>query len=305
MQKNYLTDLDRKRVLASVVHMRTICDSLFLFDRVSRVSPKLDEFAELVPDIVAEDHKAVVFSQWETMILEAARVLDRLGVGYAVLHGGLSGADRKAALARFRDDPACKVFLSTDAGGTGLNLQVADTVVNLELPWNPAVLEQRIARVHRMGQSRPVRVVNFLTRGTIEEKVLRTLGAKQGLFAGLFAGDADEISFEALKTSGFLDSMRTLVEDNAGGGPREQKSEVGGQKSEGHRARDGSQPPSGLWAPTPGDCPPRMARRSCGRGSLSCWKPPARHSPAPTPPHRSPRKSATSYGKPRREWPHG
>jgi superfamily II DNA/RNA helicase len=56
------------------------------------------------------------------------------------------------------------VFLSTDAGGTGLNLQVADTVVNLELPWNPAVLEQRIARVHRMGQSRPVRVINFVTR---------------------------------------------------------------------------------------------------------------------------------------------
>ena len=73
----------------------------------------------------------------------------------------------------------------TDAGGTGLNLQVADTVVNLELPWNPAVLEQRIARVHRMGQSRPVRVINLVTRGTIEEKVLRTIEAKQGLFAGV------------------------------------------------------------------------------------------------------------------------
>ena len=68
-------------------------------------------------------------------------------------------------LERFKSDPACRVFLSTDAGGTGLNLQTADTVVNLELPWNPAVLEQRIARVHRMGQSRPVRVVNFVTRG--------------------------------------------------------------------------------------------------------------------------------------------
>jgi superfamily II DNA or RNA helicase len=218
LQKNYLTDLDRKRVLASVVNMRTICDSLFLFDHQSRVSPKLDEFAELVPEVVNEDHKAVVFSQWETMILEAAKVLDSLDVGYAVLHGGLAGHDRKEALARFKDDPDCKVFLSTDAGGTGLNLQVADTVVNLELPWNPAVLEQRIARVHRMGQSRPVRVVNFVTRGTVEERVLRTLEAKQGLFAGLFAGDADEIPFEALKTTGFLDSMRALVTDEASGG---------------------------------------------------------------------------------------
>jgi superfamily II DNA/RNA helicase len=117
---------------------------------------------------------------------------------------------------RFKTDPACKVFLSTDAGGTGLNLQVADTVVNLELPWNPAVLEQRIARVHRMGQSRPVRVVNLVTRGTIEEKVLRTLEAKQGLFAGVFEGDADEIPFEAVKTSGFIDSMRELVSEDSG-----------------------------------------------------------------------------------------
>jgi superfamily II DNA/RNA helicase len=118
-------------------------------------------------------------------------------------------------LEKFRNDPACKLFLSTDAGGTGLNLQMADTVVNLELPWNPAVLEQRIARVHRMGQSRPVRVVNFVTRGSIEERVLRTLGAKQGLFTGLFAGDADEIPFEAARASGFLDSMRALVNEGA------------------------------------------------------------------------------------------
>ena len=109
------------------------------------------------------------------------------------------------------------MFLSTDAGGTGLNLQTADTVVNLELPWNPAVLEQRIARVHRMGQNRPVRVINFVTRGTIEEKVLRTVEAKQALFTGLFTGDADEIPFEAINTGGFLDTMRELVGARKGG----------------------------------------------------------------------------------------
>src|SRR5581483_7398 len=80
-----------------------------------------------------------------------------------------------------------------------------------ELPWNPAVLEQRIARVHRMGQNRPVRVVNLVTRGTIEERVLRTLEAKQGLFTGLFEGGEDEIPFEAINTTGFLDTMRELI----------------------------------------------------------------------------------------------
>ncbi len=213
LRKNYLTDLDRKRVLASVVNMRTICDSLFLFDRESHVSPKLEEFKELIPEVTVEDHKAVVFSQWETMIFEAAKVLDQLGVGYAVLHGGLTGQARKDALEQFKTDPNCRVFLSTDAGGTGLNLQIADTVINLELPWNPAVLEQRIARVHRMGQNRPVRVVNLLTRGTIEEKVLRTLESKRGLFAGVFEGDLDEIPFAALKSGGFIATMRDLLDE--------------------------------------------------------------------------------------------
>jgi SNF2 family DNA or RNA helicase len=255
--KGYVTDLDRKRILACLVNLRMLCDSTFLFDRTTNVSPKLAEFAELIPELLAlspsppggegsgvrgEDtsplrrsgngrsrdpsppappppgergeeppHKVVVFSQWETMILKAAEVLDRLGVGYAVLHGGLPGKDRKAALEQFHADPACRVFLSTDAGGTGLNLQVADTVVNLELPWNPAVLEQRIARVHRMGQSRPVRVINLVTRGTIEERVLRVLEAKQGLFAGLFEGDEDEIGFGAASPAKLASAVRELL----------------------------------------------------------------------------------------------
>lgn len=225
LQKNYLTDLDRKRILASVVNMRTICDSLFMFDRQNHISPKLDEFSELMPELVGKlaensginetstTHKVVVFSQWETMILEAAHVLDKLGIGYAVLHGGLAGKERKEALEKFKNDPDCHVFLSTDAGGTGLNLQMADTVLNIELPWNPAVLEQRIARVHRMGQNRPVRVINLVSRGTIEEKVLRTLETKQALFTGLFEGDADEIPFAASHQTSFVNGLRILLDE--------------------------------------------------------------------------------------------
>lgn len=266
LQKNYLTDLDRKRILAAVVNMRMICDSLFLFDRQTRVSPKLNEFKELVPELVGEanagcpspessglrggdaphspeaEHKLVVFSQWETMIFEAEKVLNELGIGYVVLHGGLPGKDRKEVMERFKTDPQCRVFLSTDAGGTGLNLQVADTVVNLELPWNPAVLEQRIARVHRMGQSRPVRVVNFVTRGTIEEKVLRTIEAKQNLFTGIFEGDADEIPFEATKTTGFLNSIRELTDAEVSGArkPPEVTQDWGS-------ARPGIAGPEAIW----------------------------------------------------------
>jgi len=177
--KSVLTDLDRKRILACIVNMRLVCDSTFLFDKQTNVSPKLDEFAEVIDDLMSSgDHKAVVFSQWETMLHKAAEVLERLDVGYALLHGGMQGKERRAVLEQFKQE-GCRVFLSTDAGGVGLNLQAADTVINLELPWNPAVLEQRIARVHRMGQSRPVRVVNFVTRGTIEERVLKEIEVQQ------------------------------------------------------------------------------------------------------------------------------
>jgi SNF2 family DNA or RNA helicase len=209
--KSVLTDLDRKRILACIVNMRLVCDSTFLFDKQTNVSPKLDEFAEVIDDLMSSgDHKAVVFSQWETMLHKAAEVLDRLGVGYALLHGGMQGKERRAVLERFKDDD-CRVFLSTDAGGVGLNLQAADTVINLELPWNPAVLEQRVARVHRMGQSRPVRVINFVTRSTIEERVLKALDSKRNLFGSVFDGDSDAVDFSAVGSTSFLDGVREVI----------------------------------------------------------------------------------------------
>lgn len=212
LQKRVLNDLDRKRILACLVNMRMLCDSTFLFDKQTNVSPKLEEFAEIIEELLASgEHKAVVFSQWETMLNKAAEVLDDCGVSYSLLHGGLSGKDRKAVLERFQSDPECRVFLSTDAGGVGLNLQMADTVVNLELPWNPAVLEQRIARVHRLGQVRPVRVINFVMRESIEERVQKAIEAKRQLFAGLFDGDSDEVEFAALGQTSFLDGVREMI----------------------------------------------------------------------------------------------
>jgi superfamily II DNA/RNA helicase len=162
-------------------------------------------------------HKAVVFSQWEVMIQKTAEVLDTIGVGYTLLHGRIPGKDRRKLIDQFRDDQRCRVFLSTDAGGTGLNLQSADTVINMEVPWNPAVLEQRVARVHRMGQDRPVRVVHLVTRNSIEERVQRVIEQKRALFAGLFDGETDEVSFAALGQPAFLEAVRELLDDGRAG----------------------------------------------------------------------------------------
>ncbi len=211
-QKKYLTEIDRRRIIACITNLRMLCDSTWLLDRTTNVSPKLDEFGELLLDLLGSgSHKIVVFSQWELMLSKAEEVVKGAGVGYTLLSGSVPGRQRRALLDAFRDDPNCRVFLSTDAGGTGLNLQSADTVINLEVPWNPAVLEQRIARVHRMGQHRPVQVFNLVTRDSIEERVLRVLGQKKTLFDGVFATGSDEVLFEQLGQKSLLDAVRDLV----------------------------------------------------------------------------------------------
>jgi SNF2 family DNA or RNA helicase len=223
LQKKSLNEMDRRRILACLANLRMLCDSTALVDQQTRISPKLEELRELLQDLVGDSgeqvpaaclRKVVVFSQWEQMLRQAGEVVAGLGVGYAFLHGNVPGKERRGLLEQFRDEPTCRVFLSTDAGGTGLNLQVADTVINLEVPWNPAVLEQRIARVHRMGQHQPVQVFNLVTRDSIEERVLRTLEQKRSLFTEVFAGTSDEITFSHLGNQGFLDNVRDWVAED-------------------------------------------------------------------------------------------
>ncbi|MBI5119180.1 SWF/SNF helicase family protein [Candidatus Poribacteria bacterium] len=99
------------------------------------------------------------------------------------------------------------IFLSTEAGGVGMNLQCASAVINMDLPWNPAVLEQRIGRVHRLGQRRPVQVVNFIASGTIEHGMLSLLGFKRSLFSGVLDGGQDEVFLGGSRLKRFMESV--------------------------------------------------------------------------------------------------
>src|SRR5262249_52977902 len=113
LQKKYLNEVDRRRILSCLANLRMLCDSLWLLDRQTDVSPKLDEFAELLPDLLDEGpRKVVVFSQWEMMLRKAAAVVEQLGVGHALLCGAVPGKERRGLLDRFRDDETCRVFLS-------------------------------------------------------------------------------------------------------------------------------------------------------------------------------------------------
>jgi SNF2 family DNA or RNA helicase len=178
-RQGWLSEIDQKRILCCIQNMRMLCNSTFLFDKQTHHSPKLQEFREILTELaIEENRKVVVFSEYERMTFLAGEELRKLGIGFVSLHGGVPSRKRGALIERFRNDPECKVFLSTDAGGVGLNLQAASVVVNFEPPWNPARLEQRIGRVHRLGQSRPVHVIHMLTTESIEERVWETLSLK-------------------------------------------------------------------------------------------------------------------------------
>jgi superfamily II DNA or RNA helicase len=208
----FLSDRDQRRLACALQNMRMSCNSTYLLDQETDHGVKADELAALFDELFAEpEAKAVVFSQWTRTHDIVIRRLDARGLGYVSFHGGVPSDKRPALVERFRDDPACRVFLSTDAGSTGLNLQHASTLVNMDLPWNPAILEQRIARIHRMGQVRPVRIVNFVAKGTIEEGMLSVLAFKRSLSAGILDGGSGEISLGGSRLNRFMKDVENVT----------------------------------------------------------------------------------------------
>ena len=208
----FLSDQDQRRLTCALQNMRMSCNSTYLLDQETDHGVKADELAALLDELVAEPRsKMVVFSQWTRTHDIVIRRLDARGIGYVSFHGGVPSEKRPALVERFRSDPTCRVFLSTDAGGTGLNLQHASTLVNMDLPWNPAILEQRIARIHRMGQERPVQVINFVAKGTIEEGMLSVLAFKRALSAGILDGGGSEISLGGSRLNRFMKDVENVT----------------------------------------------------------------------------------------------
>jgi superfamily II DNA or RNA helicase len=208
----FLSDKDQRRLTCALQNMRMSCNSTYLLDQETDHGVKADELLALFDELFVEPTaKAVVFSQWTRTHDILIRRLEARGLGYVSFHGGVPSDKRPALVERFRDDPTCRVFLSTDAGSTGLNLQHASTLVNMDLPWNPAILEQRIARIHRMGQKRPVRAINFVAKGTIEEGMLSVLAFKRSLSAGILDGGSGEISLGGSRLSRFMKDVENVT----------------------------------------------------------------------------------------------
>ncbi|MDO5567236.1 MAG: DEAD/DEAH box helicase, partial [Planctomycetia bacterium] len=168
--KKFLSEMDLLRLQKMLLAARMSADSTFLNTKESPgYSSKLDSLAELLERMFAEENrKIVLFSEWTTMLNLITPILERNGRKFVRLDGSVPQRARAQLVNEFQNNPDCSLFLTTNAGSVGLNLQSANTVVNVDLPWNPAILEQRIGRAHRMGQKNPVQVFLLVTEGTIE-----------------------------------------------------------------------------------------------------------------------------------------
>lgn len=209
----FLSEKDRKRLLLSLSQMRMVCDSTYILDQKTRYDTKIEEVMNILKDVFESgDEKVVIFSQWERMTRLIAAELDKLNIRYENLHGGVPSEKRKVLMENFTELPESRVFLSTDAGSTGLNLQVASVLINMDLPWNPAVLEQRIARIYRIGQKNNIQVINLVASRSIEERMLSTLNFKSSLFEGILDNGEDTIFLEDSKFDKIMESIKETVE---------------------------------------------------------------------------------------------
>ena len=210
-----LSEEERRRLLLMLGQMRMLADSTFIIDQNQehRHDVKVGEVMNILDDALdGGTAKIVVFSEWERMARLVATELDARGIRYEFLHGNVPSQKREELIERFTNDDNCRIFLSTDTGSTGLNLQIASILINLDLPWNPAVLEQRIGRIYRLGQEMPVQVLSLVSKGSIEESMIERLRFKRSMFEGALDGGDDTIFLSDDRFKGFMSEIASLAD---------------------------------------------------------------------------------------------
>jgi len=178
------------QVLEALLRLRQAACHPGLLDpkRSGEASAKLDSLLEQLSDVLDSGHKALVFSQFTSLLAIVRSRLDASGIVYEYLDGATR--DRQAHVERFQNDPACPLFLiSLKAGGLGLNLTAAEYVFLLDPWWNPAVEAQAVDRAHRIGQTKQVFAYRLIARDTVEEKVLELQKTKRDLAAAIVGQD--------------------------------------------------------------------------------------------------------------------
>ena len=217
IRKKFLTAYDMQKLQLLLCNMRMVCDSTYLIDEETNVSPKMEELENILfdqLDLRNTGRKIIIFSEWVKVHKLIGQMLRQNRIGFVELNGKVPVKSRGDLIRKFENNPECKIFLSTEAGGTGLNLQVADTLINFELPWNPAKKNQRIGRIDRLGQkSGKLTIYNLITRNSIEQQIAAGLLVKQNLFDGVLSSGSktDYVDFSSKGRSQFIDQLEAFL----------------------------------------------------------------------------------------------
>lgn len=217
IRKKYLTPYDMQRMQLLLANMRMVCDSTYLIDDETNDSPKLEELQYVLLeklDIKNTKRKIIIFSEWVKVHKLIGKMLRENNIGFVELNGKIPVKSRGELIRKFEENEQYKIFLSTEAGGSGLNLQVADILINFELPWNPAKKNQRIGRIDRLGQkSNKLTIFSFITKNSIEQQIASGLLVKQSLFDGVLGEQAtrDMVDFSTKGRSQFIKQLEEFI----------------------------------------------------------------------------------------------
>lgn len=220
---------NRQGVLHLLTLQREVCSSSFAVRQTLRnmlyrgkvaCRQELEELLQLADEItinakllVVEEilkkikRRAIIFTEYRATQYYICRYLESRGISTLQFNGGMSSAGKMWAKIIFQNNK--DVLVSTEAGSQGLNFQFCDTIINYDLPWNPMKLEQRIGRVHRLGQRNTVNIYNLSTRGTIEEKIINLLYEKTNLFNTVLGSSEDILAGETYIEGNILDILMT------------------------------------------------------------------------------------------------
>lgn len=215
IRKKYITPYDLQRLNMALNSARMVCDSTFLIDDTTNESPKLKELEYILfekLDLTRTRRKIIIFSEWIKVHSLIGDMLKKHSIGFIELNGKVPVKQRSALIRKFEQDDNCQVFLSTEAGGAGLNLQMADMLINFELPWNPAKKNQRIGRIDRLGQkSKKLTIYNLISKGSIEQQIAAGLLVKQNLFDGVLS-EGNSINYVDFSTKGRSQFIQMIEE---------------------------------------------------------------------------------------------
>jgi superfamily II DNA or RNA helicase len=213
-----LTPGEQHRLMAALQQARMACNAAGLIDKTTQGSPKLHELSYLLEHLCQHNHhKVVVFSQWAVMTEMVEALVQQMGLVCLRLHSGLNSQERSVLINSFKKDQKVQVFIATDAGGVGLNLQSATVLINLDMPWNPAILDQRIGRIYKSGQKNKILIFSMLAEDAYEQHITKLVKSQRELFDNIISPESSDdvvgVSKKMLQT--LIDALSTNADTSS------------------------------------------------------------------------------------------